>query len=63
MQRELYPRLVLFPPEREKAVPYDGDITVADVIKFLVAHGSHLLDLVKDKGKYPRLIIFTILCA
>ncbi|KAL2545650.1 hypothetical protein Fot_14883 [Forsythia ovata] len=49
LQRELYPHLLLFPAERKNAVSYDGDITVADIIKFLVAHGSHLLDLVMDK--------------
>ncbi|KAL2518551.1 ThioThioredoxin-like fold [Abeliophyllum distichum] len=49
LQRELYPHLLLFPAERKNSVSYDGDITVADIIKFLVAHGSHLLDLVMDK--------------
>ncbi|XP_051116151.1 uncharacterized protein LOC127241265 isoform X2 [Andrographis paniculata] len=50
-QRELYPLLLLFPKDRKNnAVPYEGDIAVTDIIKFLAAHGSHALDLIMDKN-------------
>lgn len=50
-QRELYPLLLLFPADHKNNVmPYEGDIVVSDIIKFLAAHGSHVLDLILDKS-------------
>ncbi|XP_073136142.1 uncharacterized protein [Henckelia pumila] len=51
LQREIYPLLLLFPAERKKdPVPYEGDITVSDIINFLAGHGSPVLDLIMDKS-------------
>ncbi|KAG8365760.1 hypothetical protein BUALT_Bualt17G0005400 [Buddleja alternifolia] len=50
-QREVYPLLLLFPAGRKNdTVAYEGDIAVSDIIKFLAAHGNHVLDLIMDKG-------------
>ena len=50
MQRELYPALILFPAERKNAVSYGGDLTVADVIKFMADHGNNSRHLISRKG-------------
>ncbi|KAI3467871.1 hypothetical protein Pfo_024534 [Paulownia fortunei] len=51
LQREVYPLLLLFPAERKNnTVSFEGDIAVSDIIKFLAAHGSHVLDLIMDKS-------------
>ncbi|KAL7090687.1 hypothetical protein ACP275_12G057200 [Erythranthe tilingii] len=43
LQREVYPLLLLFPAERKNyTVPYEGDVAVSDIIKFLAAHGRHI---------------------
>uniref|UniRef100_A0A2P2LVW2 Thioredoxin domain-containing protein n=1 Tax=Rhizophora mucronata TaxID=61149 RepID=A0A2P2LVW2_RHIMU len=49
-QRELYPALLLFPAERKTAVPYEGDIAVADIIRFIADHGRNCEHLTSDKG-------------
>lgn len=49
-QGEVYPALLLFPAERKDAVLYDGDMAVADIIKFISNHGSHSHHLIKDIG-------------
>ncbi|KAL0336640.1 UNVERIFIED_CONTAM: hypothetical protein Sradi_4875900 [Sesamum radiatum] len=49
--REVYPLLLLFPAERKNnTVSYEGEIAVSDIIKFLAAHGSRVLDLLMDKS-------------
>ncbi|XP_010277275.1 PREDICTED: uncharacterized protein LOC104611774 isoform X2 [Nelumbo nucifera] len=40
-QREIYPALMLFPAGVKNAVPYQGDTTVTNIIKFIAEHGSH----------------------
>ncbi|KAI9170414.1 hypothetical protein LWI28_027541 [Acer negundo] len=50
IQRELYPALILFPAERKNAVPYGGDLAVADVIKFMADHGNNSRHLISRKG-------------
>lgn len=50
MQREVYPALMLFPAEKKNAVPYDGDMAVADIIKFISNHGSNSHHLISDMG-------------
>lgn len=51
LQKEVYPLLLLFPAERKNnTVSYEGEIAVSDIIKFLAAHGSHVLDLLMDKS-------------
>ncbi|GLT73628.1 hypothetical protein SLA2020_454720 [Shorea laevis] len=49
-QREVYPALMLFPAEKKNAVPYDGDMAVADIIKFISNHGSNSHHLISDMG-------------
>ncbi|XP_031272393.1 uncharacterized protein LOC116130845 isoform X2 [Pistacia vera] len=49
-QRDVYPALLLFPAERKDAISYDGDIAVADVIKFIADHGNNSHHLISDKG-------------
>ncbi|CAK9140745.1 unnamed protein product [Ilex paraguariensis] len=48
-QRELYPSLLLFPAEKKDAVFYGGDMTIIDIIKFMVDHGSNSQSLVQGK--------------
>lgn len=50
VQREVYPALMLFPAERKNAVPYHGDMAVADIIKFISDHGSNSHHLIRSKG-------------
>lgn len=51
MQRDVYPLLMLFPAERKnETISYEGDIVVSDIIKFLAAHGSHVVDLLTNQG-------------
>ncbi|KAE8698483.1 hypothetical protein F3Y22_tig00110597pilonHSYRG00286 [Hibiscus syriacus] len=47
-QREVYPALVLFPPETETALSYNGDISVTNII--IAQHGSNSHRLYGDKG-------------
>ncbi|GMH12500.1 hypothetical protein Nepgr_014341 [Nepenthes gracilis] len=49
-QREIYPTLLLFPAEKKTAVPYEGDMAVTDIIKFIASHGSSSHHLVGQKG-------------
>ncbi|KAL1550561.1 hypothetical protein AAHA92_18507 [Salvia divinorum] len=50
VQREVYPLLLLFPAGRKnETVSYEGDIIVSDIIKFLAAHGSHVMDLITNQ--------------
>lgn len=58
LQREVYPLLLLFPAERKNnTVSYEGDIAVSDIIKFLAAHGSHVVDLIVNKGKFCKVMV------
>ncbi|KAL6499625.1 hypothetical protein OROGR_027535 [Orobanche gracilis] len=46
-RRDVYPLLLLFPAERKnETVSYEGNTIVSDIIKFLAAHGSHIMDLI-----------------
>lgn len=49
-QREIYPSLMLFPGEKKDAVPYLGDMSVANVIEFLAAHGSNSHQIIGNIG-------------
>nr|XP_011463453.1 PREDICTED: uncharacterized protein LOC101292598 isoform X2 [Fragaria vesca subsp. vesca] len=49
-QREVYPILVLFPAEKKHALPYEGDMAVTEVFKFMADHGSNNHHLVSEKG-------------
>ncbi|WCJ24684.1 hypothetical protein M5689_006624 [Euphorbia peplus] len=49
-QREVYPALLLFPEDRKTPIPYEGDMTVADVIKFIADYGSSSQHLIGDRG-------------
>ncbi|KAK3023567.1 hypothetical protein RJ639_044952 [Escallonia herrerae] len=51
MQRDLYPSLLLFPAERKDAVPYQGDMAVLDIIKFIADHGSNFRSLSREEGR------------
>jgi hypothetical protein len=50
VQREVYPALILFPAEMKNAVLYDGDMAVADIIKFIADQGSNSHNLISNKG-------------
>lgn len=50
MQREVYPALLLFPAESRNAVLYDGDMCVADIIRFIADQGSNSRNLISNKG-------------
>ena len=50
----VYPALILFPAEKKIPVPYEGDMAVVDIIKFIAEHGSNFNDLISDKGNYFR---------
>lgn len=50
MQREVYPALVLFPAESKNAISFKGDVSVADVIKFIADHGNNSHDLINENG-------------
>lgn len=39
-QREVYPALLLFPAKRKSPLPYKGDVSVNNVLKFLIDNGS-----------------------
>ncbi|KAM3705711.1 hypothetical protein ACJW31_03G100200 [Castanea mollissima] len=49
-QREVYPALILFPAESRNAVLYDGDMSVADIIRFIADQGSNSHNLIGNKG-------------
>ncbi|XP_075658409.1 uncharacterized protein LOC142628234 isoform X3 [Castanea sativa] len=49
-QREVYPALILFPAESRNAVLYDGDMSVADIIRFIADQGSNSRNLIGNKG-------------
>ncbi|KAL6187321.1 hypothetical protein ACLB2K_038721 [Fragaria x ananassa] len=49
-QMEVYPTLVLFPAEKKHAFPYEGDMAVTEVFKFMADHGSNNHHLVSEKG-------------
>ncbi|XP_030482148.2 uncharacterized protein LOC115699075 isoform X2 [Cannabis sativa] len=49
-QMEAYPALMLFPAEKKNAIPYEGQMGVADVIKFIADHGSNSHHLILEKG-------------
>lgn len=41
---------MLFPAERKNALSYEGDVSVADVIKFIADHGNNSHDLIGENG-------------
>eukprot|EP00257_Ricinus_communis_P017390 XP_015575816.1 uncharacterized protein LOC8276653 [Ricinus communis] len=49
-QREVYPTLLLFPAERKTVVPYEGDMTITNIIKFIAHNGSCSQHLISEKG-------------
>ncbi|GLT25924.1 hypothetical protein SLA2020_010220 [Shorea laevis] len=49
-QREVYPALMLFPAGSKKAIPYEGDMAVADIVKFIAHYGSYSRHLFSEKG-------------
>ncbi|KAK6282093.1 hypothetical protein POUND7_015918 [Theobroma cacao] len=49
-KREVYPALILFPAETETAVSYEGDMSVANIIKFIAHHGSNSRHVLSEKG-------------
>ncbi|MBA0843182.1 hypothetical protein Goarm_000393 [Gossypium armourianum] len=49
-QREVYPALMLFPAETEAVISYNGDVSVANIIKFIAHHGSNSHHLYGEKG-------------
>ncbi|XVF66972.1 hypothetical protein PTKIN_Ptkin10aG0082900 [Pterospermum kingtungense] len=49
-QREVYPTMMLFPAQTETAVSYEGDMSVANIIKFIASHGSNSHHLLNEKG-------------
>lgn len=59
VQEEVYPTLMLFPAERKNTVFYDGDMAVADVIKFICDHGSNSQHLMSDKGNFSSCVYFS----
>ncbi|KAL1324408.1 hypothetical protein HN51_034570 [Arachis hypogaea] len=48
-QGEVYPALILFPAEIKKAILYQGDMAVIDIMKFVADHGSNFHNLIKEK--------------
>ncbi|KAK9935730.1 hypothetical protein M0R45_022816 [Rubus argutus] len=46
----VYPTLVLFPAEKKHALPYEGDLAVTEVFKFMADHGSNSHHLTSEKG-------------
>ncbi|XP_020886416.1 uncharacterized protein LOC9319270 isoform X4 [Arabidopsis lyrata subsp. lyrata] len=40
-QREVYPSLILFPAERNKVTPYEGETSVTDITEFLARHANN----------------------
>lgn len=58
VQGEVYPALMLFPAGRKDTVFYDGDMSVADVIKFICDHGSNSHHLMSDKGNFSSCVYF-----
>ncbi|GAB4842816.1 hypothetical protein Ancab_012793 [Ancistrocladus abbreviatus] len=49
-QQDFYPSLLLFPAETKTAVPYEGDMTVTDIIKFIASSGRSSHNLMGQKG-------------
>ncbi|VVA98258.1 unnamed protein product [Arabis nemorensis] len=56
-QREVYPSLILFPAERNKVIPYDGETSVTDITEFLAHHANNcreffrILPTLSGKGR------------
>ena len=53
MQREVYPALILFPAESRNAILYDGDMAVADIIRFV----ADIIRFIADQGSNSRNLI------
>ncbi|KAJ7942691.1 Protein disulfide-isomerase [Quillaja saponaria] len=51
-QREVYPTLVLFPAHTKLPILYEGDMAVAEIIKFVADHGSNSHHLVNENVYY-----------
>ncbi|KAL0907716.1 hypothetical protein M5K25_022147 [Dendrobium thyrsiflorum] len=49
-RNELYPELLLYSAQNKSAIPYDGDMLVVSIIKFLVSQGRNSLYLSKYEG-------------
>ncbi|XP_022953942.1 uncharacterized protein LOC111456351 [Cucurbita moschata] len=49
-QREVYPALLLFPAASKKAILYEGDLAVSDIIEFVAEQGSNSQHLISQKG-------------
>ncbi|KAM7271549.1 hypothetical protein ACFE04_030763 [Oxalis oulophora] len=53
-QREVYPTLMLFPAENKNAIPYNGDISVKNVVKFIADYGSNSHHLIHEEAGILR---------
>lgn len=49
-QRDVYPTLLLFPAESKTPIPYDGNMMVTDVIRFIANHGHSSHHLSRERG-------------
>lgn len=43
---------MLFPAEKKHALPYEGDLAVTEVFKFMADHGSNSHHLISEKGNF-----------
>lgn len=50
MQKEVYPALLLFPAENKTAITFEGYMSVANIIDFLLSHGRNSQYLTRRKG-------------
>uniref|UniRef100_A0A1J3FY63 UPF0301 protein n=1 Tax=Noccaea caerulescens TaxID=107243 RepID=A0A1J3FY63_NOCCA len=46
-QREVYPCLILFPAERNKVIPYEGETSVTDITEFVARHANNSREFFK----------------
>ncbi|XP_019096883.1 PREDICTED: uncharacterized protein LOC104765847 isoform X2 [Camelina sativa] len=53
-QREVYPSLILFPAERNKVIPYEGETSVTDITEFLTRHANNSRIIPTLSGKERR---------
>ncbi|CAA7036520.1 unnamed protein product [Microthlaspi erraticum] len=46
-QREVYPSLILFPAERNKVIPYQGETSITDITEFVARHANNSREFFK----------------
>lgn len=61
MQREVYPALLLFPAARKKAILYEGDLAVRDIIKFVAEQGSNSQHLINQNGNVQLRLLLPLI--